>query len=86
MGRSVMPVTDEMPPLSHMAVSMQCASRSPVTPEPCNPTFEAPQALAALRQVLRDGPVLQELGAVMEDLAPRLSDLRHDHAGGDAVR
>ena len=30
---------------------------------------QAPQALAALRQVGRDGPVLQKLGAVVEDLA-----------------
>ena len=43
---------------------------------------EAPQALAALRQVLRDRPVLQELRAVVKDasepaLVDQLLDQRH---------
>ena len=35
----------------------------------CHVHVEAPQARAALRQILGDGPVLQELGAIVEDLA-----------------
>ena len=43
---------------------------------------EAPQPLAALRQILRDGPVLQELRAVVKDapelpLVQQLLDQRH---------
>ena len=56
-------------PLSHIAVSMQCASRSPVTPLPATLGIEPPQSGAALRQILRDRPVLQKFGAVVEDPA-----------------
>ena len=66
---SVIAVTLSMPPLSHMAVSMQWASRSPVTPLPATLDVEPPKARAALRQVLGNRPVLQELRAVVEDLA-----------------
>ena len=52
-------------PLSHIAVSMLCASRSPVTPEPASLGVQPPQRRPALRHVLGDGPVLQELGAVV---------------------
>ena len=64
---SVMPQTSSMAPLSHIAVSMQWASRSPVTPLPATLTSRRQSACAALRQVLGDRPVLQELGAVVKD-------------------
>ena len=69
MNVSVMALTLSMLPLSQSAVSMQCASRSPVTPLPATFTSSRHKPVAALRQVLGDGPVLQELGAVMEDAA-----------------
>ena len=69
MNVSVMAVTLSMPPLSQIAVSMQWASRSPVTPLPAAATSSRHSAGAALRQVGGDRPVLQELGAVVEDLA-----------------
>ena len=34
MNVSVIPLTSAIAPFSHIAVSMQCASRSPVTPLP----------------------------------------------------
>ena len=61
---------------------MQWARRSPVTPLPATFSVEAPQALAALRQILGDRPVLEELRAVVED-APELplieETLEQDH-------
>ena len=72
---SVIAVTLSMRPLSQSAVSMQWASRSPVTPLPATLDVEPPEPVAALRQVGRDRPVLQELRAVVEDLAePALVD------------
>ena len=69
MNVSVIAVTSVIGPLSQSAVSMQWASRSPVTPLPATRDVEPPEALAALRQVRRDRPVLQELRAVVEDAA-----------------
>ena len=48
---------------------MQWASRSPVTPLPAASTSSRQRPVAALRQVRGDRPVLQELGAVVEDAA-----------------
>ena len=87
MNVSVMALTLSMLPLSQSAVSMQCASRSPVTPLPATFTSRRHSPGAALRQVLGDGPVLQELGAVMEDAPePALVDqLLGQRDGGDAA-
>ena len=52
-----------------------------------NAHVEAPQPLAALRQVLGDRPVLQELRAVVEDLAqpPFVDQLLCQGHGGNAA-
>ena len=48
---------------------------------------EPPEAFAALREIGTDGPVLQEVGAVMEDLAEfaALDDLLGEGDGGHAA-
>jgi hypothetical protein len=76
-----------IPPFSHMAVSMQCASRSPVTPLPATFTSSRHRPAPPLRQVGRDRPVLEELRPVMEDLAqPAFVDqLLGQRHGGDAA-
>ena len=75
MNVSVMAVTLLIAPLSQSAVSMQWASRSPVTPRAGGGDVEPPEAGAALGQVGGDRPVLEEVGAVVEDPAePALVD------------
>jgi hypothetical protein len=66
---SVMALTESMPPLSQRAVSMQWASRSPVTPLPAALTSRRHRASPPWGNSFGDGPVLEELGAVMEDPA-----------------
>ena len=58
---SVTPAPLRSAPLSHIAVSMLCASRSPVTPRPATFASSRHSAGAALGHILGDGPVLQEL-------------------------
>ncbi len=65
---SVIAVTLSILPLSQSAVSMQWASKSPVTPLPAACGVEPPEPVTPLRQVGRDRPVLQEDGPIMEDL------------------
>ena len=84
---SVIAETRSMPPLSQSAVSMQCARRSPVTPLPATLTSSRHSAAPPCGRSLRDRPVLQELGAVMEDPAqPALVDeLLGQRHGRDAA-
>ena len=84
---SVIAETRLIEPLIQIAVSMQCARRSPVTPEPA--------AFTSSRQVPAppcgtsgiDRPVLQEAGAIVEDLSElsRVDDLLDERDGRDAA-
>ena len=87
MNVSVIAVTSSIGPLSHIAVSMQWASRSPVTPLPATDDVEAPEPFAALRQICRDRPVLQKFRAVVEDATqlPFVDQLLEQHDGRDAA-
>ena len=84
---SVIALTLSMPPLSQRAVSMQWASRSPVTPLPAAATSSRQRPVPALRQVGVDRPVLEELGAVVEDLAELalVDELLGERDGRDAA-
>ncbi len=72
---SVSAMTRAIGPLSHIAVSMEWASRSPVTPGAGDVDVEPPEAGAALRHVGGDGPVLQVGGAVVEGRPMRPSSI-----------
>ena len=76
-----------MRPFSHRAVSMQCASRSPVTPLPATATSSRQRPSPPCGRSLRDGPVLQELGAVVEDAAEAafVDQLLRQRDGGHAA-
>ncbi len=89
MNVSVIAVTSLIEPLSQMAVSMQWASRSPVTPLPAAAASSRHRAAPALRQIFGDRPVLQKVGPVVKDLAQLacVDDLlgqRHRRARGDS--
>ena len=56
-----------MGPFSHIAVSMLCASRSPVTPLPATPASRRHRPSPPCGRSLRDGPVLKKLGAIVKD-------------------
>ena len=83
---SVTADTSLMLPLSQIAVSMQWASKSPVTPLPAAAASRR-QSFTALREVGADGPVLQEVRTVMEDLAElaAVNDLLGEGHGGHAA-
>ena len=87
MNVSVIAVTVSIGPFSHIAVSMQWASRSPVTPLPATLASSRHRPVAALRQIGGDRPVLKELGAVVKDSSePSLVDqLLGERHGGDAA-
>ena len=69
MNVSVMAVTSSICPFSHIAVSILCASRSPVTPLPATLASSRHRAFAALRQIAGNRPVLKEDSAVVKDAA-----------------
>ena len=80
---SVIAVTSAIGPFSHIAVSMQCASRSPVTPLPATATSRRHKPSPPCGSSLRDRPVLQKLRAIVKHAAePPLVHERLDQRDG----
>ena len=69
MNVSVMAVTSAMGPFSQSAVSMAVRQQIAGDAAAGNGSIQPPQSFAALREILRDGPILEELRAVVEDAA-----------------